>query len=243
MEFAYRTDVATIDSLSPHVSDEDIRKMKVQRSSFKRTIRPFVMPSSGIVNGDTIKDTYFPSTCLDGRNYDVFISHSHIDEPSAYLLAAWLHYHCGLSVFVDSMAWGSADELLREIDNKYCIKDHKKNYDYVKRNFTTSHVHAILSMALLETIKNSRYCIFIESKESICMKSGLRRKTLSPWLYEEITYMKLFQPERCTKYFTESLEKAEVFKCAYDASDVSFFPFLDKESLWYIKYKVIRLLD
>ena len=226
MEFAYRTNVAVLEELKEFVTDEDIKELQVQK-----LIRPFVKPALGIVNGDTLRNTYFPSSTVLNTSYDVFISHSHTNEEEAYVLAAWFQCYCGLTCFVDSMAWGSADQLLKEIDNIYCYKKHSKTYDYKKRNFTTSHVHVILSMALLETIKNSRYCIFIESQESISLKTGLKKKTLSPWLYEEIQYMKLFQPQRGTKLFCESLEKGGVFKCAYDATDVNQCPFLDVKDL------------
>lgn len=228
MDIAFRTDTAIINQLASMVSENDVKDIVSQRLPFKKKIRSLVIPSDGIIKGDTLKDSYFPSGLFDSSNYDVFISHSHKNEKEALLLAAWLMKYKKLSCFVDSFAWGSADQLLKEIDDKYCYRKHSKTYDYKKRNFTTSHVHAILSMALLDTILRSKYCIFIESTESVPLNSGLKKKTLSPWLYEEIKYMQLLQPKRETKMFSEGLEKAIAdCKIAYDVTDISQFPFLD----------------
>ena len=228
MDIAFRTNTTVINQLACMVSENDVQAIALQRILFKKKMRTLVIPSDGIIKGDTLKDTYFPSGLFDGSNYDVFISHSHNNEEEAHLLAAWLKKNKKLSCFVDSFAWGSADQLLKEIDDKYCYRKHSKTYDYKKRNFTTSHVHAILSMALLDTILRSKYCIFIESTESVPLNSGLKKKTLSPWLYEEIKYMQLLQPKRETKMFSEGLEKAIAdCKIAYDVTDISQFPFLD----------------
>ena len=228
MDIAFRTNTTVINQLACMVSENDVQAIALQRIPFKKKMRTLVIPSDGIIKGDTLKDTYFPSGLFDGSNYDVFISHSHNNEEEAHLLAAWLKKYKKLSCFVDSFAWGSADQLLKEIDDKYCYRKHSKTYDYKKRNFTTSHVHAILSMALLDTILRSKYCIFIESTESVPLNSGLKKKTLSPWLYEEIKYMQLLQPKRETKMFSEGLEKAIAdCKIAYDVTDISQFPFLD----------------
>ncbi|MDY4726092.1 MAG: hypothetical protein SO295_07145 [Candidatus Cryptobacteroides sp.] len=228
MDIAFRTNTTVINQLACMVSENDVQAIALQKIPFKKKMRTLVIPSDGIIKGDTLKDTYFPSGLFDGSNYDVFISHSHNNEEEAHLLAAWLKKYKKLSCFVDSFAWGSADQLLKEIDDKYCYRKHSKTYDYKKRNFTTSHVHAILSMALLDTILRSKYCIFIESTESVPLNSGLKKKTLSPWLYEEIKYMQLLQPKRETKMFSEGLEKAIAdCKIAYDVTDISQFPFLD----------------
>lgn len=228
MDIAFRTNTTVINQLACMVSENDVQAIALQKIPFKKKMRTLVIPSDGIIKGDTLKDTYFPSGLFDGSNYDVFISHSHNNEEEAHLLAAWLKKYKKLSCFVDSFAWGSADQLLKEIDDKYCYRKHSKTYDYNKRNFTTSHVHAILSMALLDTILRSKYCIFIESTESVPLNSGLKKKTLSPWLYEEIKYMQLLQPKRETKMFSEGLEKAIAdCKIAYDVTDISQFPFLD----------------
>lgn len=184
MDIAFRTNTTVINQLACMVSENDVQAIALQKIPFKKKMRTLVIPSDGIIKGDTLKDTYFPSGLFDGSNYDVFISHSHNNEEEAHLLAAWLKKYKKLSCFVDSFAWGSADQLLKEIDDKYCYRKHSKTYDYKKRNFTTSHVHAILSMALLDTILRSKYCIFIESTESVPLNSGLKKKTLSPWLHE-----------------------------------------------------------
>lgn len=228
MDYAFRTNKSVIGQLARMVKEEEIKAFVAKKHQFKETIRRAVIPDSGIIKGDTLKDSYFPSTLFEGSYYDVFISHSHNNDEEAHLLAAWLMKYKKLSCFVDSFAWGSADQLLKEIDNKYCYRKHTKTYDYNKRNFTTSHVHAILSMALLDTILRSKYCIFIESTESVPLNSGLKKKTLSPWLYEEIKYMQLLQPKRETKMFSEGLEKAIAdCKIAYDVTDISQFPFLN----------------
>ncbi len=230
MEIAFKTNIDTINRLCNEVCDE-VYNFKSKKANFKKSIRQLIKPQDGILNGSTIKDVYFPSTTLDGFKYDFFISHSHNDEEAAIILAAWLETYYDCSCFIDSLVWKSADELLKEIDDRYCYRKHTKTYDYKKRNFTTSHVHAILSMALLETIKNSKCCIFIESDESISLSNGLRKKTFSPWLYEEIKYMTLFQPTDSTKYFAKTDSLNENFKVKYDADELDRFPFLDNVNI------------
>lgn len=231
MEIAFRTNIDTINCLKKNISDSVGNNLKTKKTIFKKSIKQLIQPKCGILNGSTIKDVYFPSTTLDGFKYDFFISHSHNDEKAAIVLASWLETYYDCSCFIDSLVWKSADELLKEIDDRYCYKKHTKTYDYKKRNFTTSHVHAILSMALLDTIKNSKCCIFIESDESISLSNGLRKKTFSPWLYEEIKYMTLFQHTYSTKYFAKTDSLNENFKVKYDADELDRFPFLDNVSI------------
>lgn len=229
MELAFRTNQEAICVLRPYVSSSNVDAIKKQKSKYKKIIRPLLIPDNGIINGNALKNNYFPLETHNNNVYDFFISHSHNDVESAYLLAAWLQCHCGKTCFVDSIAWGSADELLKEIDDKYCYRKHSKTYDYKKRNFTTSHVHAILSMSLLDVIKNSKYCIFLESNESISLTNGLKKKTFSPWLYEEIKYMRLLQPSKKRRCFSDSLN--EDFKIEYEVDELNLFPFLDGSRL------------
>lgn len=227
MECAFRTDVDVIRLLEGEVTEAEIKSITDSKTVFKKKIQPLIYPRDGIIRGDTLKDSYFPSVQFDGTNYDVFISHSHKNVNEAYLLAAWLKKTKGITCFVDSFAWASADQLLKKIDDDFCYQKHTKTYNYRKRNFTTSHVHALLSMALLDTIQRSKYCIFIESSESVSLSSKLKKESLSPWLYEEIKYMQLFQPRKERKLFSEALEKACNFQMSYDISGILEFPYLD----------------
>lgn len=141
---------------------------------------------NGVVDGTALQDFWFPTQ---EKEYDVFISHSHNDLGYAVNLASWLERRCGLRCFVDHFVWKSADDLLKRIDDVYTWEPERNVYDYDKRNFSTSHVHTMLSMAILDIIDCSECCIFIESDQSISLE-GIKTKTLSPWIYEELTYMK-----------------------------------------------------
>lgn len=71
-----------------------------------------------------------------------------------------LHDCFGLEAFIDSCSWGYCDDLLNKIDKKYCYDSKKKTYDYHLRNYTTSHVHMMLSTALAEMMDNTECIIF-----------------------------------------------------------------------------------
>lgn len=158
--------------------------------NFYEAILKSVTGKDGLIDGSNLQSLNFPFA---SSHYDVFISYSHNDEKEALYLTAFLRKK-GLNVFLDSTIWNSADGLLEEIDQQYSWAKDGKHYDYVKRNFTTSHVHAMLSMAMLEAIRRAECCLFIESPHSLTLKSGVETKTLSPWIYEEATYINTIQP-------------------------------------------------
>lgn len=157
---------------------------------FYEAILESVTDQNGVIDGSNLKGLTFP---FDKANYDVFISYSHNDEPEALYLATYLRKK-GLTVFLDSTVWYSADGLLDRIDRKYSLAEDKVHFDYLKRNFSTSHVHAMLSMAMLEAIRRSECCLFIESPHSLTLESGIKDKTLSPWIFEEATFINTIQP-------------------------------------------------
>ena len=141
--------------------------------------------SNGTINGSDLQFLLFP---FDKDNYDIFISHSHNDKDLALYLYAWLTQRCGMSCFIDEVLWYSSDALLKEIDKQYCRIQGSSTYDYNKRNFSTSHVHAMLSMAMLEGIDRSECCLIIESDRSLTLNEGIECKTLSPWIYQEVQF-------------------------------------------------------
>ena len=173
--------------------------MQNRTSDFKTKIATIIKgDASGIIDGDALRETCMPTI---DNHYDVFISHYHVENDNiAEELAVLLKAKYGVSCFVDSFVWGSCDkDILQPIDTLYSKHDTKKgSYSYEKRNFSTSHVHAMLSMALLEMMSSCECCIFIKP-QCIYSISNIETYTLSPWIYEELTMFNKIQknePER-----------------------------------------------
>ena len=144
----------------------------------------------GIINGTALKEHWFSIT-----KKDIFISHSHKDINKVKAFAGWLKSCFGLEAFIDSCSWGYCDDLLNKIDKKYCYNPKSKTYNYDLRNYTTSHVHMMLSTALTEMIDNTECIIFFNTPNSISLateldqirKNGKAAKTVSPWIYHELS--------------------------------------------------------
>ena len=120
-----------------------------------------------------------------------FLSHSHKDKELAITLAGWLKKTFGLTTFIDSCVWGFSNKLLKEIDEKYCRHQESNAYDYQKRNYSTSHVHMILSVALVQMIDNTECLFFLNTPNSITPTDTIINKTESPWIYSEIAMSRL----------------------------------------------------
>lgn len=175
-----------------------------------------------ILDGDMIEKLFFPIQ----KTYDIFISHSHTDQKLAKKLATYLTKE-GHDVFLDSEIWGSADELLRLIDNTYCTNgDESGSYSYKKRNFSTAHVYSLLNSALAKAIENSRFPIFITGKNSInSSKNLLEGKVKSPWIHQELSTYNLIKRQRleAVKFFQEAhmgLENSLVIERIADISEL-----------------------
>lgn len=145
-----------------------------------------------IEDGTKIKSDWFPEI-----DADVFISHSHKDVELAKSLAGYINEKTGLKPFIDSEVWKNYADLLRNIDNNYCLFDDNELYDYELRNCSTSHVHMMLNVALMEMIHKCDYFIFIETKNSLkedelIYKAQIKR-TNSPWIYSELMTTKIIK--------------------------------------------------
>jgi hypothetical protein len=154
------------------------------KSEIKKRIDSFIL-DSGNLDGSKMQANWFPQISA-----DVFISHSHKDENLAIAFSQWLNVNFGLYVFIDSCVWGYANELLKMIDDEYCLNPSKETYDYIKRNYSTSHVHMMLSTALSMMIDKTECIIFLNTPNSITPDSVIS-KTESPWIYSEIAMTKL----------------------------------------------------
>lgn len=183
-----RDEISNITAIDDVISVRSLRNKRVVRKRLDILLNPL----DGIIDGDAVKDLIFPTDDTKFTKFDVFISHSHNDRHAAEALARYLG-SIGQEPFLDNYVWSSADGLLNEIDKKWCKTDDGKDFDYNKRNFSTSHVHTMLSMAILEMIARCESFIFIDSYESLDYSEFEKTGdwTMSPWLYQELQYVRM----------------------------------------------------
>ena len=176
----------------------------------------------GIINGSDLKEHWFSIS-----QKDIFISHSHKDINKVKAFAGWIYETFGLEAFIDSCSWGYCDELLRKIDNRYCYDTKTGTYNYKLRNYTTSHVHMMLSTALTEMMDNTECIIFFNTPNSINMKDELdkikkKEKTISPWIYHELSMTTLLReklPKRRENVIEHYAQRADSdFNVEYDVT-------------------------
>lgn len=175
-----------------------------QQTSIEETINSFVR-NDGSLDGSMMQADWFPQI-----KADIFISHSHKDKGLALALAGWLKKTFGLTAFIDSCVWGYANKLLKMIDNEYCYQKETNAYNYQKRNYSTSHVHMMLSVALTQMIDNTECLFFLNTPNSITPDPN-SNQTESPWIYSEIAATRLirkrFREEYRLKRMVESFSE------------------------------------
>lgn len=159
---------------------------------------------NGSLDGDKIMADWFPE-----MECHIFLSHSHKDLETALYIAGLLYLRLEIIVFIDSTVWGYANNLLRKIDNKYCYNTTSKTYDYNLRNYSTSHVHLMLSTALNNMIDKTECVFFLNTPNSVSTKK-ITEKTFSPWIFSEINTSRIVRkktPSRLQKQFKMYSEK------------------------------------
>lgn len=187
----------TLDSEGVFIAEEideklyTVGKSLLEKNSqvVKKKLESYLLENKEL-DGSALQSDWFPQTDL-----DVFISHSHKDERLAIIFAGFLHFGFKLNAFVDSSLWGYSEELLKEIDNKYCFNPSNDTYDYSKRNKSTSHVHMMLSTALTKMIDNTESLFFLNTINSTVstQKAMNQTETYSPWIYHEIATSKMLR--------------------------------------------------
>ncbi|MDD4968023.1 MAG: hypothetical protein PHT07_01195 [Paludibacter sp.] len=150
--------------------------------------------TDSVLDGEKMEEDWFPQV-----NTDIFISHSHKDQELAITLSGWLLEVFGITSFIDSLIWGCADDLIKEIDGRYCYNDQTNTYNYTLRNLSTSHVHMMLSTALQKMIHKTE-CLFFINTPNSTMVSEIENQTLSPWIYSEIVFSKIVKRVRPLRY-------------------------------------------
>lgn len=148
------------------------------------------------LDGNKIIEDWFPDL-----KYDIFISHSHNDLELAKIFSEWLYTNFKLTSFIDSCVWKYSDDLLQKIDYDYCYNKESDTYSYQKRNFSTSHVHIMLSTALMNMIYNTECIIFLNTPNSIDRVGDIiKNSTKSPWIYHELKSTKLLEVGKISDY-------------------------------------------
>jgi hypothetical protein len=202
--------------------DSGLRQYETQNNHTKKFLDNFLL-SDGILDMTKLSQNWFPEI-----KADVFISHSHVDKDLAISFSGWLLDNFNLISFVDSCVWGYSNDLLKEIDNKFC-RNGSETYSYENRNYSTSHVHTMLSTALTKMIDKSECLFFLNTPNSLVVKDVIENKTNSPWIYSEITAsetIRKIKPEKYefekTKYFTKGQNYSQLenrrFLGEYDVS-------------------------
>lgn len=170
---------------------------KKQKKQIEISLNKYIGPDGNIQGSDIIND-WFPEI-----KADVFISHSHKDIELVKAFAGMLYDNFGIYSFVDSFVWEYADDLLKNIDDKYCYKEASKAYDYNIRNRSTAHVHMMLNSALINMIDCTECLFFVNTPNSISTNDIKRKEQVgSPWIYSELLYSRVLRqvmPDRLKK--------------------------------------------
>lgn len=179
---------------------------------------------NGKINGSDLRDDWFPDV-----EASVFISHSHRDIAFAKSLAAWLYTRFGITSFVDSFVWGYSLDLQKRLDNKYCLNDDKKHYDYQSRNVTTSHVNMMLATALSRMLDKCECAIFVSSPNSVKHTKNSDPMLESPWIFYELSQLEIIRKEKPDR--TEQLKEARDYKFSRKGADIPIHYRADFSSL------------
>lgn len=146
------------------------------------------------LDGSAIQDYWFPAI-----DADVFISHSHISNEYALVVAGWLEKNFGLKSFIDSSVWGNSNDLLWNLDVNHSRNKNDDAFSYQLRNHSTTHVHMMLASALNMMIDKCECLFFLNTPSSIKPFEQFD-KTESPWLYYEIATSKTIQKKEPGRY-------------------------------------------
>lgn len=163
-----------------------------QKDIIQKELKSYFYTGTTTINGNKLEDDWFPQVTS-----DIFLSHSHNDLDEVLGVSGWLYEKFNLISFIDSTIWGASHQLLRQIDNEYCYDESNNTYDYNRRNYSTSHVHMMLSMSLLKMIDRTEALIFINTPNSISpVAETIQQTTKSPWIYSELIYSNLIRKRK-----------------------------------------------
>ncbi|WMC92263.1 hypothetical protein [Kineothrix sp. MB12-C1] len=219
-------------SVAEDYYSKGIQIYKNYKKNIETSLDKYLSPN-GELRATEIEKDWFPEF-----RANIFLSHSHKDERKAITLAGFLS-DLGLATFIDSCVWGYADNLLKQIDNEYCVSKRKDDgsidsYSYEKRNQSTAHVHMLLNGALMKMMDKTECLIFLDTPNSLKANDIPNGTTDSGWIYSELLMSKCLQrnsPVRKSMNFAlnESFEHSAL-SVEYDA-DISHLILISKEDI------------
>lgn len=138
----------------------------------------------------------------------------------------WRIYACALALnivfWVLDAYYLKQEKLFRELYNKVSKI----------RNYSTSHVHMMLSIALSRMIDKCESVFFLNSENSISIAEEIsKERTASPWIYNELSLADMIKIRPINCYRDEFLQFSHR---AYDA--------VNESSSLQIKYEVDKIL-
>lgn len=179
-----------------------LEKFSLKKKQIKERLDKYIN-EHGSLDGSMMQEDWFPQI-----RANVFISHSHNDLNKAIGLAGWLYSKFQLEVFIDSCIWEYCNDLLKVIDNEFCWNNDGLTYNYSKRNYSTSHVHTMLSVALAKMIDRTECLFFLNTPNSISASDLESNQTNSPWIYLELALANMIRQKRLQEYRLEKFAEA-----------------------------------
>lgn len=236
----FNVKISTPEIFFPHFYNHGVELYESQKNHVQKRLKNYALDGE-VISASKIEEDWFPSI-----KANVFISHSHRDQKTAIGLAGWLHKIFGITSFIDSCVWGYADDLLKIIDNDFCVKAVRSDgsvetYNYAKRNQSTAHVHMILNTALHKMIDDTECLLFLNTPNSLLVDKVVNGDaTASPWIYSELVFSKLVRKKklaeyRGSSYFAhDSMNSIAQLKVEYNVSLDHMYELNDQElmSFW-----------
>lgn len=149
-------------------------------TAFNNELKKYIIDGD-VLDAEKLQKDWFPEI-----EVDVFISHSHRNCPDLIEFANQMEKK-GFGCFIDSIAWGYANDLLKQLDKSVCWNKTSNTFDYNVRNNTTALVHILLNTSLLKMIDKCKYVFFFNTDASVPRHDLLKSFTYSPWIYSEIS--------------------------------------------------------
>jgi len=200
---------------------EKHKESRNYNANFVENFVNYIENNEGIISVADILENVFPEI-----ECDIFLSHAHKDNSKVINLANFLEEKYECKVFIDSIFWGNIFNLLKQIDDNYCLQKNG-NYNYKKRNFVTSNLFLILNTALHKMIEKTNYFFFLETKQSTKENQNL----ISPWIFSELSFAtQVIRRDPQKKLFKEystfqenlALESSKIVEFSYPIPKLDF---------------------